>query len=260
MKTSTERLNSESKTEANGHSLTPSSILVIDVGGTSVKMLADGHTEPRKARSGKRLTPKHLIDIVRDQTRDWTYDAITLGYPGLVGSRGPRSEPANLGPGWVGFDFDAAFGKPVKIVNDAAMQALGSYDGGRMLFLGLGTGLGSTLIAGHVIIQLELGSLRYDRRRTLGEVVNREGYRQLGKKRWRVAVDEAVTTLMHSFVVDYVVVGGGLAKRIKQLPPGGRLGNNLTAFRGGLRIWNIQDAWVMALAGGDVSDREIRLV
>src|SRR5437763_11173908 len=136
-------------------------ILAIDVGGTKVKVLASGQTEPRKASSGKGLTPARLVERVRELAADWEYEAVSIGYPGLVGEGGPRAEPGNLGPGWVGFDFAAAFGKPVKMINDAAMQALGSYEGGRMLFLGLGTGLGSTLITGNVIVPLELGRLPF---------------------------------------------------------------------------------------------------
>jgi polyphosphate glucokinase len=238
----------------------PQSILVVDIGGTNVKMLAAGHTKPRKARTGKTFTPAKLIDTVRELAVGWEYDAITVGYPGLVGSGGPKSEPGNLGAGWVGFDFAAAFGKPVKIVNDAAMQALGSYDGGRMLFLGLGTGLGSTLIAGHVIIQLELGQIQYNTRFTLNDFLSRRGLARLGKNEWRKKVTKAVTALMHAFIVDYVVIGGGLAKKLKDPPPGVRLGHNLTAFRGGMRLWNVKDAWVLALSGGETSKEEIRLV
>src|SRR4029077_9837534 len=143
--------------------------LVIDVGGTKVKVLATGQTEPRKAASGKGFTPGRLVETVRKLAEDWSYEAISIGYPGLVGIHGPRSEPGNLGPGWVGFDFAAAFGMPVKMINDAAMQALGCYEGGRLVFLGLGTGLGTALIAGHVIVHMELGRLSLDAGATLGE-------------------------------------------------------------------------------------------
>lgn len=231
--------------------LAPATVLVIDVGGTNVKILATGQTEPRKAPSGKEFTPAKLVEVVRELAHDWEYEAITIGCPSLVGPHGPRSEPGKLGPGWVGFDYAAAFGKPVKMVNDAAMQALGSYEGGRMLFLGLGTGLGSALIAGHVIIPLELGRLMYDTERTLGEVLGSAGLEALGKKEWRKAVGRAVTALMGGFVADYVVVGGGNAKRVKELPPGVRMGHNLTAFRGGFRLWSVEDAWVMAAQGGE---------
>jgi polyphosphate glucokinase len=229
----------------------PASILVIDIGGTKVKILATGQTEPRKVPTGKDFTPGRLLETIADLARGWEYEAVSIGYPGLVGAHGPRAEPGNLGPGWVGFDFAAAFGKPVKMVNDAAMQALGSYEAGRMLFLGLGTGLGSTLIAGHVIVPLELGRLLYDGDRTLGEVLGRRGLERLGKGEWREAVNRAVSTLMRAFLADYVVIGGGNAKNVKELPPGARLGHNLTAFRGGYRLWSIEDVWVLAVPGGE---------
>jgi hypothetical protein len=224
-------------------------ILVIDIGGTKIKVLAAGQTEPRKASSGKLFTPGKLVEVVRQLTEDWQYDAISVGYPGLAGAHGPRSEPGNLGPGWVGFDYAAAFGKPVKLINDASMQALGSYEGGRMLFLGLGTGLGSTLITGNVIVPLELGHLPFDKNRTLNNVLSRRGLDLLGKNEWRGAVNHAVTALMRAFVADYVVVGGGNAKNVKELPPGARRGHNLTAFRGGFRLWNLDDVFVLAAAG-----------
>jgi polyphosphate glucokinase len=229
----------------------PASILTIDIGGTKVKILATGQTEPRKATSGKDFTPAKLVDTVRSLARDWDYEAVTIGYPGLVGPHGPRSEPGNLGAGWVGFDFATAFGKPVKMFNDAAMQALGSYEGGRMLFLGLGTGLGSALITGHVVVPLELGRLPFDGERTFGEVLGRRGLARIGKGEWRKAVARAVTSLMGAFVVDYVVIGGGNAKNVKDLPPGSRLGHNLTAFRGGFRLWSAEDVWVLAAPGGE---------
>ncbi len=229
----------------------PASILVIDIGGTKVKILATGQTEPRKAPSGKDFTTAQLVETVRTLAHDWDYEAITIGFPGLVGLNGPRSEPGNLGPGWVGFDFASAFDKPVKMINDAAMQALGSYEGGRMLFLGLGTGLGSALITGHVVVPLELGQLPFDAERTFGDVLGRKGLERLGKGSWRRAVDRTVTALMRAFVVDYVVLGGGNAKQIKELPPGSRRGHNLTAFRGGFRLWSVEDVWVLAASGGE---------
>ena len=174
-----------------------------------------------------------------------------ISRPGRL--HGPRSEAGNLGSGWVGFDFAAAFGKPVKMINDAAMQALGSYEGGRMLFLGLGTGLGSTFITGHMIIPLELGRMIYDAKRTLGDVLGRQGQRRLGKSNWRKAVTRVVTALMHAFLADYVVVGGGNAKNVEELPPGVRRGHNLTAFRGGARLWSVEDVWVLAAPGEELS-------
>jgi hypothetical protein len=237
--------------EAPAKPAAPASILAVDIGGTKVKILATGQTEPRKAPTGKDFTPARLVETVRELAEGWDYEAVTLGYPGLVGLHGPRSEPANLAPGWVGFDFAAAFAKPVKMVNDAAMQALGSYEGGRMLFLGLGTGLGSALITGNIVVPLELGRLLYDFDRTLGEVLGRRGLARLGKREWRKVVTRAVTALMGSFVVDYVVVGGGNAKNVKELPPGARRGHNLTAFRGGFRLWSVEDVWVLAAPGGE---------
>ena len=221
-------------------------VLAIDIGGTKIKMLATGETEPRKAASGKRLTPARMVDLVNEQTKGWKYDAVSIGLPALVGLQGPRSEPGNLGPGWVGFNFAAAFDRPVRIINDAAMQALGSYEGGRMLFLGLGTGLGSTLISENVIVSLELGQVWYKDGKTLGEVLGRRGLTKLGKDEWRSIVREVVTTLASAFVVDYVVLGGGNAKKVKELPPGARLGHNLTAFRGGFRLWSVEDVPTLA--------------
>jgi polyphosphate glucokinase len=236
--------------ESGGKEAAPASILVVDIGGTKVKMLVKGQTEPRKAASGKEFTPARLIELIGELTADWEYQAISIGYPGLVGTHGPQSEPGNLGPGWVGFDFTAALGKPVKIMNDAVMQALGSYDGGRMLFLGLGTGLGSALIAGQVIVPLELGRLRYDDEHSIGEMLGRAGVERIGKAEWRRLVNVTVTAFMHAFLADYVVIGGGNAKTVKDLPPGARRGNNLTAFRGGYRLWGAEDVWVMATPGG----------
>lgn len=219
----------------------PKSVLVVDIGGTNLKLLATGQTEPRKTPSGPTLTPQLMVELVRDLAKGWRYDAVSIGYPGLVGDNGPRNEPGNLGPGWVGFDYAAAFGRPVRIINDACMQALGSYDGGRMLFLGFGTGLGSALIAENVIVPLELGNIPEPSGRTLGTILGRRGFKQLGKRRWRKAVARAVPALMASLLADYVVLGGGNAKQIKEPPPGSRLGNNLTAFRGGFRLWHLED-------------------
>jgi len=219
----------------------PKTILAIDIGGTKLKVLASGQTEPRKIASGKAMTPGRMVEAVRELTADWAYDAISIGYPSQVGPNGPRSEAVNLGPGWVGFDYAAAFGKPVRIINDAAMQALGSYEGGKMLFLGLGTGVGSALIADNSIVPMELGRLRLRDQETMGELLGRKGLKQLAKKEWRQLVAEAVAMLSAAFVVDEVVLGGGNAKLMRELPHGARLGHNLTAFRGGFRLWNIED-------------------
>jgi polyphosphate glucokinase len=227
----------------------PKKILVIDIGGSKVKVLASGQTEPRKTESGKSMTPAMMVEAVKKLALDWDYEAISIGYPGLVGNHGPRSEPANLGEGWVGFNFGAAFDRPVRVINDAAMQALGSYEGGRMLFLGLGTGLGSALIAENDIIPLELGQLLYKDGETLGDALGKKGLERLGKEAWTEAVKEAVSALTLAFVVDYVVLGGGNAKKMKGLVPGTHLGNNLTAFRGGFRLWNIEHVPTLAADG-----------
>lgn len=213
--------------------------LVIDIGGTKVKLLGSGETEPRRISSGKRMTPARMVEAIRKLTTDWKYDVVSIGYPGPVGHNGPRSEPGNLGPGWVGFDFAAAFECPVRIINDAAMQALGSYEGGRMLFLGLGTGLGSAMIADNVIVPLELGRVLYDGDKSLGHLLGRRGLKALGKTEWRTILEKTVHAFTDAFMVDYVVLGGGNAKLMKNPPVGVRLGHNLTAFRGGLRLWEV---------------------
>jgi hypothetical protein len=227
----------------------PATILVIDIGGSKVKILATGETVPRKVPSGKRLTPTRLVAAVHELAAGWTYEAISIGYPGVVGARGPRSEPGNLGPGWVGFNFAAAFDRPVRIINDAAMQALGNYEGGRMLFLGLGTGLGSALIADRVIVPLELAQLPYPGGPRLDHILGQRGLQRLGKKAWRRTVRALVPILMDAFLADYVVLGGGNARHLKRLPPGTRLGHNQTAFRGGFRLWTLED--VETLAGNE---------
>jgi len=227
--------------EPPAESLPPKQVLVVDIGGTKLKVLATGQTEARKVASGKGMTPALMIEAVKALTTDWEYQAVSIGFPGLVGDHGPRSEPGNLGSGWVGFDYAAAFGMPVRISNDAAMQAMGSYEGGRMLFLGLGTGLGSALIAQNAIVTLELGQLLLSDGTTLSDVLGRRGYRRMGKKAWRDAVSKIVPALMGAFVADYVVLGGGNSKEVKALPPGTRLGHNLTAFRGGFRLWHLDD-------------------
>ena len=218
----------------------PPKVLVVDIGGTNVKLLCTGESEPRRLPSGDQLSPTAMVNAVRKRTQDWKYEVVSIGYPGPVGVHGPRSEPGNLGSGWVGFDFAAAFERPVRIINDAAMQALGSYEGGRMLFLGFGTGLGSALIAENVIIPLELGKLVYDKDETLGELLGRKGLKALGKSSWRKIVENVLESFVDAFMVDYVVIGGGNAKLIKDPPPGARLGHNLTAFRGGMRLWTME--------------------
>jgi polyphosphate glucokinase len=220
----------------------PSRILVIDIGGSRVKLLVSGTSEPRKFPSGKDLTPAKMVAAAKALTKDWRYDAVSIGFPGLAGKTGPTSEPGNLGKGWVGYDFAAAFDCPVKIANDAAMQALGSYEGGRMLFLGLGTGVGGAFIADHIVIPVELGELPWRRdSETLGKALSSRGLERAGKRAWRQAVEAAAAQLMRAFRADYLVIGGGNAKKLKRLPHGLRLGHNQNAFRGGFRMWAVED-------------------
>jgi polyphosphate glucokinase len=242
----------------------PTKILVIDLGGTQVKVLATGQTERRCAPSGPTMTPLRMVEVVRELAGDWEYEAVALGYAGRVGPEGPRVDNSNLGPGWVGFDFAAAFGMPVKVSNDAAMQALGSYAGGRMLFLGLGTGVGSALVTGRSVLPLELGQLRFSRRRTLNDCLGRAGLKRLGLRQWRRALAEAVEVLKDAFEADYVMLGGGNAKKVGEPPPWSRLGSNLCAFRGGYRLWGLDLAPTLEPDGGrdeqHAADREWRMV
>ncbi len=212
-------------------------ILVIDVGGTSIKLLATGHRTPIRIASGRGLTPKRMVRLVRDAVNGWDYSAVSIGYPGPVKDGTPAKEPKNLGRGWVGFDFHRAFGRPVKVVNDAAMQAIGSYKKGRMLFLGLGTGLGTTLILDGVVAPMELAHLPYKRGRTYEQYVGKAGLERSGKKKWRRHVADVTTRLKAALEVDEVVVGGGNAKFLTRLPRGVRSGSNSLAFLGGYRLW-----------------------
>jgi polyphosphate glucokinase len=211
-------------------------VLSIDIGGHKVKALAQGGTEPRKAASGPDFTPGRMLKVVRELARGWKYDAVSIGYPGLVGRAGPLAEAGNLGPGWVGFEFEQAFKCPVRFANDAAMQALGSYEGGRMLFLGLGTGLGSALVMDRIVLSLELAELAVDGS-TLGEMLGRKGLKALGKKKWRKLLLRALPPLQKALLADHVILGGGSSKHVRALPAGVRTGNNLAAFRGGVRMW-----------------------
>ena len=212
-------------------------ILAIDVGGTNVKVLLSGSHVPRKVASGPDMTARAMVAAVKQLTRDWRYDVVSLGYPGPVLHGKPVVDPKNLGGGWVGFDFTRAFGKPVRIVNDAAMQALGSYQGGRMLFLGLGTGLGSAMIVDGLLEPLELAHLPYKKGRTYEDYVGLRGLERLGKKRWRRAVADVVEKLQAAVEADYVVLGGGNAKLLQSPPRGARLGENSNAFHGGFMLW-----------------------
>lgn len=212
-------------------------ILVVDIGGTNIKLLASGHRTPVKIPSGPELTPRKMVTAVRKATAEWEYSKVSIGYPGPVLNGKPVSDPHNLACGWVGFDFHKAFGRPVKLVNDAAMQAIGSYEGRRMLFLGLGTGLGSALIADGVLEPMELAHLPYKKGRTYEDYIGLQGLKRLGKKKWRGHVTDVVTRLKAALGADYVVIGGGNAKLLKELPTGARLGTNANAFRGGFRLW-----------------------
>ena len=215
-------------------------ILAIDIGGTNVKIKHTGSDEIRRFPSGKELTAKQMVDGVVELAKDWDYDNITAGFPGPIVKGQIAKEPANLGKGWVGFNFESAFGKPVKVINDAAMQALGSYEGGRMLFLGLGTGLGNALIIEGVIAPMELGHLPYKKKRSFEDYVGIRGLDRLGKKRWQKAVYDVVEKLKAALIADYVVLGGGNAKKLEALPEGCRLGHNENAFLGGFRLWKDQ--------------------
>jgi polyphosphate glucokinase len=211
-------------------------VLVVDIGGTSVKILAAEQEAARKFASGRKLTPHEMVAGVKRLARGWKYDVVSIGYPGFVLHGKPVSEPHNLGRGWVGFDYRGAFGCPVKITNDAAMQALGSYKGGKMLFLGLGTGLGSTFIGGGIVEPMELGHMPY-RKGTYEDYVGRRGLEKRGKKKWRRYVADVVATLVVALEPDEVVLGGGNVKKLKELPAGCRAGDNANAFKGGFRLW-----------------------
>jgi len=211
-------------------------VLVIDIGGTHVKLLAPGQDEPVKFVSGPTLTPAQMVAGVKKLGRGWKYQAISMGYPGLVLRGRPVAEPHNLGRGWVPFDYRAAFGRPVKIINDAAMQALGSYKGGKMLFLGLGTGLGSALVVDGIVEPMELGHLPY-RKGTYEDYVGQRGLEQRGKKKWRRHVADVVAGLIAALEPDDVVLGGGNVRKLKELPAGCRAGDNANAFVGGVRLW-----------------------
>src|SRR5262245_18645086 len=213
-------------------------ILVVDVGGTHVKFLASGRRTPVKVASGPTMTPRRMVTAAKQATKGWKFEAVSVGYPGAVIAGRPVHEPHNLGPGWVGFDFRRAFGKPVKVVNDAAMQALGSYRGGRMLFLGLGTGLGSALVANGTVEPMELAHLPYKKGRTYEDYVGLRGLERLGKKKWRRAVEDVAVRLKYALQADELVLGGGNAKLLKALPPDARFVSNANAFIGGFRLWD----------------------
>ena len=212
-------------------------VLVVDVGGTNVKMLATGQKEPRKYPSSSTMTPRKMVRQVKKAVRDWKFDCVSIGYPGPVINGHPLREPHNLGGGWVGFNFRKAFGCPVKVINDAAMQALGSYKGGHMLFLGLGTGLGSAMIVDGMLQPMELAHLIYKNGKTYEDYLGLRGLERCGKKKWRQNVAKITKSLKSALEADYVVLGGGNGKKLKKLPPGTRLGKNENAFLGGFRMW-----------------------
>jgi polyphosphate glucokinase len=214
-------------------------ILSIDIGASKVKVLLEGETEPRKAPTGAKFTPQTMIRELRYLTRGWSYDAVSIGFPGLVDERGPKAENPKFGNGWVGFNYPRAFDRPVRWANDAAMQAMGSYDTGRMLFLGLGTGVGSALVLDGLVLSLDLGVLPIDGI-PLDQRLGRTALERDGKKKWRKAVAFVLPVLQKMILADSVVIGGGNSGVLKTVPVGVRIGNNLTAFRGGVRMWEVK--------------------
>lgn len=224
-------------------------VLAIDIGGSHVKVMTDRERIKREFNSGPDLSAKAMVRQVKALTKDWSYDVIAIGYPGPVVHDRPLAEPHNLGQGWAGFNFRKAFGRPTKVVNDALMQAIGSYRGGRMLFLGLGTGLGSALIVDGVLEPMEIGHLPYRKGKTFEDYVGAAGLKRRGKKKWRKSVDDVLERLFAALEPDYVVLGGGNADKIDNLPRKVRLGDNANAFEGGFRLW-----------GKDATKSEIRRV
>jgi polyphosphate glucokinase len=212
-------------------------VLVIDVGGTHLKILATGKKQHREVESGPTMTGAQMVAAVKQLAAGWRYDRVAIGYPGPVVHDHPLHEPANMGNGWVGFDFRTAFGCPVKVINDAAMQALGSYKGGHMLFLGLGTGLGSAMVVDGIVQPMEVGHLPYRKGRTYEDYLGLRGLKRLGKKRWRHHVAVVIEKLQAALEPDDLVIGGGNAKKLAELPVGCRLGDNANAFIGGFQLW-----------------------
>ncbi len=212
-------------------------VLVIDIGGTHVKIMATGHGKERKAESGAGMSARDMVDTVLDLAGHWKFKAVSMGYPGPVVHGKPVLEPRHLAPGWVGFDFASAFSRPVKIVNDALMQAVGSYEGGRMLFLGLGTGLGSAMIVGNVAQPMELAHLPYKDGHTFEDCLGEAALERAGREAWQKEVAAVVARLQAALEPEYVVLGGGNVKLIDELPPGCRRGDNKNAFAGGFRLW-----------------------
>ncbi len=211
-------------------------VLAIDIGGTHVKILATGQDDRQEFESGPKLTPQSMVAGVKELAKGWKYELVSIGYPGRVRFNRPIAEPRNLGKGWIGFNFETAFERPVRIINDAAMQALGSYRGGTMLFLGFGTGLGSAMVVEGVVVPFELGQLSY-KKGTVEDYLGESGLRRLGKKKWRQEVEDCIVRLVAALQLDDVVLGGGNVKKLKTLPGGCRGGDNVNAFLGGFRLW-----------------------
>ena len=210
---------------------------MIDIGGSGVKLGASTTSERRRFPSAANLGPQALVQRVHELTADWRYEVVAIGFPGTVDANRPAAEPGNLGNGWVGFDFQAAFDRPVRVVNDAVLQALGAYDAGRMLFIGLGTGVGSALVTEHVLVPLEVGNLQHPGGGTIFDWLGRDGMKRIGMAAWQQAIVEVIPMLREAFLSDYVVLGGGNAKKVDPLPPSTRRGGNSDAFLGGLRLW-----------------------
>jgi polyphosphate glucokinase len=213
------------------------SVLVLDVGGTHVKVLSVGRPDPIKIPSGSKMTPRAMVDAVREATTKWNYRVISIGYPGVVTDGQPTEEPQHLGHGWVGFDFEKALSHPVRIINDAALQALGAHSGGRMLFLGLGTGLGSAMVVNGTVIPMELGHLPYRRGRSYEDYVGEAWLQKHGKRKWRKHVDDVVALFRAALEPEDVVIGGGNARLLGPLPPNTRIASEEAAVKGGVRLW-----------------------
>ena len=213
-------------------------VLVVDIGGTHVKLMVS-RAEKRKFKSGPKMTPREMVSQIKPLLKDWPFDAVSIGFPSPVRDGRIADEPKHLGRGWVGFNFEKALGQPVRVINDAAMQALGSYRGGRMLFLGLGTGLGSTFVWSNTVLPLELGDLPYRDHKIIEAYLGKPGLVLLGEKEWKREVEHAVAQLKKSLIADYVVLGGGNVKRLSRLPEGVERGHNRNAFLGGARLWQL---------------------
>jgi polyphosphate glucokinase len=213
-------------------------VLVVDIGGSHVKLMIS-RAQKRKFKSGPKMTPREMVSRMKPLLKDWPFDTVSIGFPSPVRDGRIADEPKHLGRGWVRFNFEKAFRKPVRVINDAAMQALGSYRGGRMLFLGLGTGLGSTFIWANNVLPLELGDLPYRDHRIIEDYLGKPGLALLGEREWKREVQHAVTQLKKSLIADYVVLGGGSVKRLNQLPDGVERGHNRNAFLGGTRLWQM---------------------